>query len=73
MVIRFEDIEPYKKSRVGVYLSRYMTRTAEGVRLAGDLISVFAAWYLSPLGIAAGLLLVLAAWSYGLLPLSKHK
>jgi hypothetical protein len=50
-----------------------MTRTAEGVRLAGDLISVFAAWYRSPVGIAAGLLLVLAAWSYGLLPVSKHK
>ena len=73
LAIRFAALEPYKNSRLGAYLSRYMTRTAEGVRLAGDLITVFAAWYRSPLGIVAGFVLVLAAWTYGLLPLSKRE
>jgi hypothetical protein len=73
LVIRFAALEPYKNSQLGAYLSRYMTRAAEGVRLAGDLITVFAAWCRSPLGIVAGLVLVLAAWSYGLLPLSKRE
>jgi hypothetical protein len=29
---------------------------------------IVAAWFHSPIGIAAGLIIVLAAWSYGLLP-----
>jgi hypothetical protein len=66
VVMRFADLVPYKNSRLGAYLSRHMTRTAEGVRLAGDLITVFGAWYHSPLGIAIGLALILTAWMYGL-------
>lgn len=73
LVMRFADLEWYKNSRLGAYLSRYMTRTAEGLRLAGDLITVFPAWYRSPLGIAAGLALILAAWTYGVMPLSKRR
>jgi hypothetical protein len=65
-VIHFTNLEPYKNCRLGSYLSRYMTPTAQGLRLVGDLITVFAAWYHSPLGIAAGLVLILAAWLYGL-------
>jgi hypothetical protein len=44
-----------------------MTPTAQTLRLVGDLITVFAAWYHSPVGISAGLVLILAAWTYGLL------
>jgi hypothetical protein len=72
-VMRFVDLAPYKNSRLGAYLSRYMTRTAEGVRFAGDLITVFAAWYRSLLGIAAGLALILGAWTYGLMPRWKRR
>jgi len=39
--------------------------------LHGDHGVVIAAWFHSPIGIAAGLILVLAAWSYGLLPLRR--
>jgi hypothetical protein len=46
-----------------------MTPVAQATRLIGDLITIIAAWFHSPIGIAAGLILVLAAWSYGLLPL----
>jgi len=65
-VMHFANLEPYKNSRLGSYLARYMTPTAQATRLAGDLITVFAAWYHSPLAIAAGLVLILAAWLYGL-------
>jgi hypothetical protein len=71
-VMRFADLEPYANSRLGAYLSRYMTRAAEGFRLGGDLITVFAAWYHSPVGIAAGIALILAAWTYGLMPRWKR-
>jgi len=47
-----------------------MTPTAQALRLVGALITVFAAWYHSPLGIAAGLVLILAALLYG--PSAPH-
>jgi hypothetical protein len=43
-----------------------MTPTAQGTRLAGDLITVVAAWYQSPVGILTGLGIIFAAWTYGL-------
>jgi hypothetical protein len=66
-VIRFADLEPYKTSRIGAYLARYMTPTAQAARLAGDLITVVAAWYHSPADIVVGLAIILAGWTYGLL------
>jgi hypothetical protein len=48
LVMRFAD-SVQKNSRLGAYLSRYMTRTAEGLRLTADLITIFAAWYRTPL------------------------
>lgn len=71
VVIRFANLEPIKQSRLGRYLSRDMTPAAQATRLAGDLIMIGAAWLQSPAGIAAGLLLVLSAWGYGLLPIRR--
>jgi hypothetical protein len=65
LVIHLADFESYKNSRLGAYLMRYMTGTAQAMRLIGDLITVFAAWYHSALGITAGLVLILCAWLYG--------
>ena len=64
-VIRFADLESYKNSRLGAYLVRYMTPIAQAARLAGDLITVGAAWYQSFAGILFGLAVIAAAWSYG--------
>ena len=64
-VIRFADLETYKNSRLGAYLLRYMTPIAQAARLAGDLITVGAAWYQSFAGILFGLAIIAAAWSYG--------
>src|SRR6516165_4398281 len=64
LVIRFANLEPYQHSRLGAYLVRYMTPTAQATRLAGDIITIFAAWYHSTLGIVTGLALILCAWLY---------
>ena len=66
IVMACVDLEPYKNSRLGSYLVRYMRPGAQAARLVGDLIMVVAAWYRAPGGIAFGLLIILAAWSYGL-------
>jgi hypothetical protein len=65
-VMNFIDLAPQKHSRFGRYVARMMTRPIEGLRLFGDIVSVFGAWYHSPLVIAAGLAIVLAAWLSGL-------
>jgi len=44
-----------------------MTPTAQASRFAGDLVTVVAAWYQSPIGIMFGLATIFAAWTYGLL------
>jgi len=66
-VIGFANLDMYKNSRLGTYLNRYMTWTVQATRLAGDLLTVFAAWHQSPVGITLGLAIILVAWSYGLL------
>ncbi len=65
LVMRFADFQRYKSSRIGAYLNRYMTPVAQAARLAGDLVTVFAAWFHSLLGIAAGIVIVIAAWTHG--------
>jgi hypothetical protein len=70
-VIRFANLESYKNSQLGAYLLRFMTPIAQATRLLGDIIMVFAAWFHSPIGIAAGLAIVIAAWGYGLVLPSK--
>ena len=64
-VIRFADLDSYKNTRLGAYLLRYMTPIAQAARLAGDLITVGAAWYQSFAGILFGLAVIAASWSYG--------
>jgi hypothetical protein len=66
-VMRFADLDSYKISGLGAYLVRYMTPTAQTSRLAGDLLTVVAAWYQSPAGIVFGFAIIFAAWTYGLL------
>lgn len=69
VVIRFAQLESYKNSRLGAYIARYMTPTAQATRLAGDLITVVAAWHQSAAGVVFGLAIIITAWTYGLLPL----
>ena len=70
-VIAFADLEPYKNSRLGAYLARYMMPAAHAARLIGDIIMIVAAWFHSPVAIGGGLIIILAAWSCGLLGLYR--
>ena len=65
LVIAFIDLAPQKNSRFGRYVQRMMTRQIEGLRLLGDIVTVFGAWYHSWLVIAAGFLIVAGAWLSG--------
>jgi hypothetical protein len=67
LVIRYADLEPYKRSAFGRYVERYMTREMQGVRLAGYLIMSLGAWYRRPWSMPLGLLVVLFGWSRGVL------
>jgi len=67
LVIRFADLERLKDSALGCYVTRYMTAAAQAVRLLGAAVFWIAAWYHSWVGAVAGLLVIVAAWSYGLL------
>jgi Putative peptidoglycan binding domain len=61
-----KDFGNIQRSRLGHYLRRYMTPAAQLTRLLGDVVTVFAAWWHSLLGIAVGLLVVVGAWGFGL-------
>jgi hypothetical protein len=65
LVMRFADLEPYARSRLGQYLARSMTRLTEAIRLAGMAVMALGAWYQEWLLIGAGLLVIAAGWSLG--------
>jgi len=66
ILIRCADFEAIKRSKAGDYLRRNMTRTVEGIRLTGDLVMVFGAWFHRPLLIILGLAGVILAWCNGI-------
>jgi hypothetical protein len=65
LLVRFGHFDAQKNSAFGGYVAQHMTRTVEVVRLAGDILMIFGAWYRAPAVIATGLLIVLAAWASG--------
>jgi hypothetical protein len=67
LIMPLGNFEAQKNSRLGRYIANYMTRVVEAARLAGDIVMVFGAWFHSPVLIAAGVLVVLGAWTSGLL------
>src|SRR6516164_6761370 len=51
-LISFVDLESQRRSRFGRYVKRMMSHTVEAIRLAGDIVMVFGAWYHSIYSIA---------------------
>ncbi len=68
LLMRYGALEPYRNSSLGRYVAGNMTRTIEGVRLFGDLVTILGAWSHDWLLIAAGFVVVIGAWCNGLLP-----
>ena len=64
----FGALEPLRDSAFGRYVKRNMTRVIEMVRLFGDVVTMFGAWYHDWMLIAAGFAVILGAWANGLLP-----
>lgn len=67
------DLAAQKNSRLGRYVAQFMTRRVEAIRLAGDLCLIAGAWWHLPALIALGLLVILWAWSSGLLPAIRSR
>lgn len=58
-MIRWADLEPYKRSRFGRYVNRCMTRRMEDIRLLGYAVMVVGAWFRHPTLLPGGLLIIL--------------
>jgi hypothetical protein len=68
LLVRYGELEQYRDSSLGRYVVRHMTRTIEGVRLFGDIVTIIGAWSHDWTLIAAGFVVVIGAWCNGLLP-----
>jgi len=62
LLIRFASLERYATSKRGEYIKTHMTRARELLRLAGYVVTAFAAWHHLPWRIVSGLLVILLAW-----------
>jgi hypothetical protein len=66
VIIRFANLGRQKSSGFGHYVLRSMSHSIEAVRLAGDIVMAFGAWYRAPIVIAGGILIVVLAWLSGI-------
>lgn len=71
LVVRFANLEKLKNSAFGKYISWYMTRRIEAVRLLGLAIWWGTAWYNFAFGEALGIAIIVAAWAGGLFSTSN--
>jgi hypothetical protein len=67
LIIRYVDLEPYKRSAFGRYVEEYMTTEMQGVRLAGYLIMSLGAWHRRLWPLPLGFLVVLFGWFRGMI------
>jgi hypothetical protein len=65
-IIEEVDLDRYRRSGMGAYMRRYMTPTAQALRLFGALFAFYAAWQHVPAGIVGALALIVVCWSYGI-------
>lgn len=61
------DITRLRSTRRGKYVLEHMPPGAQAVRLAGDVVMTVGAWRRDARLIAAGVLVVVAGWSHGLI------
>ena len=64
-ILQWANLETYKQSSLGKYVSKYMTRPMEIIRFAGYAIMAIGAWYHLARLIFIGLLTILLAWFRG--------
>jgi hypothetical protein len=67
VVLRYGDVENLRDTQAGPYVLANMPPAAVAVRLGGDVMMAVGAWRHSPRLIGAGLAVVLAGWSHGII------
>jgi len=65
LLIRFANLEKQKDSRLGKYIRKYLTDPIDTIRLAGDIITIFGAWFHQWIIILLGFLIIIGAWTNG--------
>jgi len=65
-LLRWADLEPYRRSRFGRYVARFMTRRVDAARFAGLVPLWGGSWMREPLAIAAGVAWIIGCWLWGL-------
>ncbi len=65
LLMKFANLEPYKKSNFGKYISVAMTPLAIALRVLGTIVTHLGAWYRVPALIPTGLGIVLLGWLKG--------
>jgi hypothetical protein len=72
LIVRYVNLEKHKRSAFGQYVSRYMTRSMEAVRLLGYAVMATGAWYQIVWLILFGLLIILFGWLRGIIAQQKR-
>ena len=65
LIMRWANLETYRQSALGRYISEYMTPSAIALRVLGTIITHTGAWFRKPTLIPLGLLTVLLGWFQG--------
>ena len=71
-LLRWADLGSLGASPLGRYIQRHMTRAMEALRFGGLAFAWLAAWRHWAVGIAAGVLVILAAWARGTLTTGRR-
>ena len=67
LIMKWVNLEAYKRSAFGKYIRSYMTPFVVGLRALGTIITHVGAWYRKPYLIPLGLAIVLLGWLRGIL------
>jgi hypothetical protein len=67
VAMRYANLERLKRSGFGNYVAKYMTPTMQALRLGGNFIMLFGAWYNVVWVILVGLVVILPAWLRGVI------
>jgi hypothetical protein len=66
-LVSYVKLDHLKNSQLGIYLQRYINRSAENVRVVGALIMMIGAWQRIPILILGGIGIILLGWLRGVL------
>ncbi|MBI2427536.1 MAG: hypothetical protein HYV29_01820 [Ignavibacteriales bacterium] len=67
LVIRFADLEKIRQSTFGDYFKRTYSKRVDLIRFAGFVVTAGASWWQNIPGVAAGIVIIIATWTYGLM------